>query len=80
MLVVFKPRHSTFLRWFNRWKVVEVVHTDGPVFFYSPREQTERMLELVEAGMSYIPDDVRAMTAMSVADVHEIIEDSLKPR
>lgn len=79
-LLVYKPRHSQFLRWFGRWKVADVVHTDGPILYNTPDERLEWVEGMIEAGIAQVPRTARYMTALSLADVKEIVEDTWKPR
>lgn len=81
MLLVYKPKHNTFLKWNNRWRRTLLMHQDGPIYFASDREQAEWIQVMIEAGVTALPDPETTpyRVAMSLADVKEIVEDSWKP-
>lgn len=80
LLMVLAPKYQHFLHWFGRWKKTIEVHVDGPIYHSSPAEELEWMEKMIEAGATWVPDDVRYMTALSLADVHEIVEDTWRPK
>ena len=77
-LAVYAPKYRSFLWFGDRKLTTQIVHTEGPIYFSSDREQSERTQELIEIGMEHVHPDADFRTSLSFADTQEIIEDTWK--
>lgn len=79
-LLIYKPRYRFFLRFFGRWRRTTLHHHDGPVKFSSPKEQSEWVELMIDAGKTHIPDGQRFKTSLSLADTQEIVDETWRPK
>lgn len=72
-LLVYRPKHSTFLRFFSRWARTRLVHQEGPIYYSSVNEKAEWTEELMDIGADYVPEGTPVDHALSLGEVQQII-------